>query len=463
MSRHRAHLIALSTVLLLAVGALDPSWASAAATIGKTSPVSGATAGCGGAGATRVQKSEGSGIPSYAVPAGGGVITSWSTQAGGNPNQDMRFKVFRATATANEYTVVGASADEPLTPGTMNTFPARIAVSAGDRIGFFSSYLQDCFDSAIGNGSEIRDTTTDTAPGSTSSYPNSIPNSWLDVSAQLEPDADRDGYGDETQDQCPTNAVTQGPCQVDLSVTKVADRPSANVGDDVAYTITVTNNSAASPAKSVSVHDALPANVSLVAVSPSQGSCSGSDCALGDLGNGSSTTVTVVVRTTGAGNATDTATVSSALGDPDLSNNSASASTIVTVPGQAPTTLDPFTGVALSSQVALLNSSGKVPILVGCPTGTPGRCVGTLLLKTSTKVRVLRAAAKKKILTLGKSSFTIQSSKTAKVFVKLSRAGKRLLLKRGKLGAIATVRAKDGLGTTKTRTANVTLKAKKKH
>ena len=32
------------------------------------------------------------------------------------------------------------------------------------------------------------------------------------LSAQLEPDADHDGYGDETQDQCPTDAATQGPC-----------------------------------------------------------------------------------------------------------------------------------------------------------------------------------------------------------------------------------------------------------
>ena len=33
-----------------------------------------------------------------------------------------------------------------------------------------------------------------------------------DISAVLEPDADHDGFGDETQDQCPTNGTTQGPC-----------------------------------------------------------------------------------------------------------------------------------------------------------------------------------------------------------------------------------------------------------
>ena len=32
------------------------------------------------------------------------------------------------------------------------------------------------------------------------------------VEATLEVDADHDGFGDETQDRCPTDASTQGPC-----------------------------------------------------------------------------------------------------------------------------------------------------------------------------------------------------------------------------------------------------------
>ncbi len=32
------------------------------------------------------------------------------------------------------------------------------------------------------------------------------------VNADIEPDADLDGYGDETQDLCPTDATTQGAC-----------------------------------------------------------------------------------------------------------------------------------------------------------------------------------------------------------------------------------------------------------
>ncbi|HEY2604257.1 MAG TPA: hypothetical protein VGI67_22050, partial [Thermoleophilaceae bacterium] len=46
------------------------------------------------------------------------------------------------------------------------------------------------------------------------------------VSADIEPDADHDGFGDETQDQCPTQATTQGPCNTTvpaLSSFKVAN------------------------------------------------------------------------------------------------------------------------------------------------------------------------------------------------------------------------------------------------
>jgi hypothetical protein len=53
----------------------------------------------------------------------------------------------------------------------------------------------------------------DPAPGETRSAVGAPdPVTLLNVSAVLEPDADGDGFGDETQDQCPTNATTQGPC-----------------------------------------------------------------------------------------------------------------------------------------------------------------------------------------------------------------------------------------------------------
>jgi hypothetical protein len=37
-------------------------------------------------------------------------------------------------------------------------------------------------------------------------------NAIMLANADIEPDADRDGFGDETQDACPINAATQGAC-----------------------------------------------------------------------------------------------------------------------------------------------------------------------------------------------------------------------------------------------------------
>ena len=37
-------------------------------------------------------------------------------------------------------------------------------------------------------------------------------NTELLVNATVEPDADGDGFGDDSQDNCPTNAATQGAC-----------------------------------------------------------------------------------------------------------------------------------------------------------------------------------------------------------------------------------------------------------
>ena len=39
------------------------------------------------------------------------------------------------------------------------------------------------------------------------------------VQGTVETDADHDGYGDDTQDQCPTDASTHGPCPTTTSTT----------------------------------------------------------------------------------------------------------------------------------------------------------------------------------------------------------------------------------------------------
>ncbi len=53
----------------------------------------------------------------------------------------------------------------------------------------------------------------DVAPGSTATFEEVAPGR-VPLAAIIEADGDNDGYGDETQDQCPQSATTQSPCPV---------------------------------------------------------------------------------------------------------------------------------------------------------------------------------------------------------------------------------------------------------
>lgn len=74
---------------------------------------------------------------SYAVPAGGGTITSWSTLADSTNLGPVGLEVWRPTTTQLSYLLVGLSPLMTLSPSTLNTFnlAAPIAVQAGDLLG----------------------------------------------------------------------------------------------------------------------------------------------------------------------------------------------------------------------------------------------------------------------------------------------------------------------------------------
>jgi hypothetical protein len=189
-------------------GVLAPS-AFAAVTIGQTFAP---TVSWGGSGTIIETTSLGN---SYVVPSDG-VITSWSFMA---PTDvaPLKLKMLRS-AGGNDFTTVGESQLKTPTASTLNTWPTRIPVRAGDFLGeYYASdthplgdtpgYLSQEISSSVG------DPVVDPPPGTTKTYGQSSPGGYqVDGSAVLEADADHDGFGDETQDQCPTNAATQGPC-----------------------------------------------------------------------------------------------------------------------------------------------------------------------------------------------------------------------------------------------------------
>ena len=149
---------------------------------------------------------------SHAVPFSG-VITSWSFQAASTA-PDLNFKVTRPTSGGN-HVIVGESGVKDTVPSTLNTFPAQIPAQAGDLIGYHTATPGNCKSFVAGYTIGFYASLDDPTVGSEKSF-GSLMGQRLDLSATLEPDADGDGFGDETQDQClgqagPVNGCPEPP------------------------------------------------------------------------------------------------------------------------------------------------------------------------------------------------------------------------------------------------------------
>jgi hypothetical protein len=117
------------------------------------------------------------------------------------------------------YLTVGQSDFESLAAAGVDSFATRVKVEGGDILGF---RLTTAPVSCRRNGS-----TGDVAVASGPGQPDppvgspfafgTVPGFLLNLAATVEPDSDSDDFGDETQDQCPTSASTQGPCPVAAS------------------------------------------------------------------------------------------------------------------------------------------------------------------------------------------------------------------------------------------------------
>jgi uncharacterized repeat protein (TIGR01451 family) len=130
----------------------------------------------------------------------------------------------------------------------------------------------------------------------------------------------------------------------DMSIAIAGLPSSVIIGDNVTYTITVTNNGP-NGTTNATVTDALPAGVTYVSATTSHGTCSGTStvtCNLGTMNNGSTATISLVVTTTAANAAlTNTASVTSDSTDSTPANNTATASTVVNNPAPAISSLSP--------------------------------------------------------------------------------------------------------------------------
>jgi hypothetical protein len=156
------------------------------------------------------------------------VITAWSHEA---PPADAlgsaKFKVGRLASGEDTFTVVGESPLKTIVSGQLNTFTdLSISVQPGDVIGLFIPPNGPGMcgrDGDLGYVEHVGE--GDVPPGATATFQTAPIFFQLDVSARLEPDADRDGFGDETQDACPTDATKQGDCDPpETTITKDAPK-----------------------------------------------------------------------------------------------------------------------------------------------------------------------------------------------------------------------------------------------
>ena len=131
------------------------------------------------------------------------------------------------------------------------------------------------------------------------------------------------------------SATTTVRDTADLSVSMTDSPDPVNVGQQLTYTLAVTNGGP-SAASAVTLTDTLPAGVKFVSATADQGSCTYSEatvtCALGGLAAGATTRARIVVKPTRAGTITNSAVVSGAEGDPNSVDNTAGATTKVTKP-----------------------------------------------------------------------------------------------------------------------------------
>ena len=159
-----------------------------------------------------------------------------------------------------------------------------------------------------------------------------------------------------------TASVTQTPQQADLALTKTTSDPTPNVGDIVTYTVTLSNNGPDSATKA-QVTDLLPAGVSFVTATPSQGAYDPATglWTAGVIVVGAPQTLMIEAMVVSPSQSTNTATITHAdQFDPNTANNTASATQ---TPQQADlaltksvSNLSPNVGDTITYTITLTNS-----------------------------------------------------------------------------------------------------------
>jgi uncharacterized repeat protein (TIGR01451 family) len=149
-------------------------------------------------------------------------------------------------------------------------------------------------------------------------------------------DSDGDGASNLVEYRAATDPrhASSIPTPVGLSIAAIDSPDPASVGNNLTYTITV-SNTGLQPAADVVVANTLTAGVNFVSLTAPQGTCSGPpslSCQLGTVNGPSNVVVTLVVKPTAEGVVHNTATITTSSFDPIATDDSATSTTTVGLP-----------------------------------------------------------------------------------------------------------------------------------
>jgi hypothetical protein len=238
--RHLSSALALVLTVAIAI----PLAAHAATTIGQTDSNS---IPC--VGPYFVMQTDVGSQPGYLVPPGRGVITSWSVDdtKTGQAGASLRLMLMRPVTGAT-YTVVARDSPRTISsPSALNTFNSRIPVSGGEIPALWVAgtpvSIVSCEFSTANSGDVLGVASVSTEPqkGDTVGLAGQS-STRLNLSALVAPDADGDGYGDQSQDACPQDpAIHTLPCAADQRLNVQATPRRIGVGQIAVLAVRVSN------------------------------------------------------------------------------------------------------------------------------------------------------------------------------------------------------------------------------
>ena len=234
-----------------------------------------------------------------------------------------------------------------------------------------------------------------------------------------------------------TTVQPADPARADLSITAAAAADARARGQRLTYTLTVRNGGPAT-ATGVQLTDDLPRGVALGQITPSQGSCGGTDpvlCALGAITSGASATVTIDVIRTEVGTLPNRATVNGEQQDPNSGNNFALTSALDV----------PTPRTTCNSKRCRLRFTCNLSDLL------ERRCDNQVVLFVDTRARRLsdeRAARPRRLVRFAAAIRSFPGGQTENVPLKLTRNGRKLVstLQQGRKKLSGEIRISNAAG-----------------